>query len=55
MTRETCCLHQVFRSRILKIEVHGIGDCRICTSDKENKNCLRFCPVVINNFDVKEN
>lgn len=54
MTKKTCCLHQVFRPGGIKVDVHGRGDCRSCVLDEKNKDCLGFCLITIDEFEIRE-
>jgi hypothetical protein len=51
----TCCIHQFMRpKRNFYISIEGVGDCRICTPDKENKKCKRYFPITVVTFEVGE-
>jgi len=50
------CLKQLFRPAlyIKGIVVPGEGDCDICQPAEENKNCISYCPISIETFDIEE-
>ena len=54
MPKKTCCLHQVFRSEEIRVDVHGKGNCNSCTPDEKNKDCLGFCLIAIDEFEIQE-
>ena len=48
------CLHQFVRPKsVLKITVPGCGDCSKCTPCENNKNCIRYCPITVVEYEVK--
>ena len=49
------CLHQFVRPKsVFKTIVPECGDCSKCTPNEENKNCSRYCPINVVEFEVKE-
>jgi len=49
------CLKQLFKPAlyIKSIKVPGEGDCSVCLPSEDNKNCISYCPVSVEEFEVK--
>lgn len=41
------CLHQWIRPAGPYVEVDGVGNCNVCTTNDENKNCRAYCEITI--------
>ena len=52
-TQETVCLYQMFVSKIKFVQA-DCGDCTICVSDVNNKNCKKYYPITLWSFTAKE-
>jgi len=53
MGKETLCINHLFRPEYA-FEQEGWGDCQKCVSNKDNKNCAGYTPVVVTTYEVKE-
>ena len=50
---ETICLHKIFGSSCdISVKVEGVGDCKTCIKDENNKYCRCYYPITIYNLDV---
>lgn len=48
------CLHQWVRPSGPHVDVHGVGNCKICQPDEKNKECRGYHPIKIITYGVKE-
>jgi hypothetical protein len=49
------CLHQWLRPTGPKVEVEGVGDCKVCIPHENNKSCRCYCEISApQKFEVKE-
>jgi hypothetical protein len=50
------CLHQIFKpDNVTSIPVEGMGNCQICKTDDNNKNCKKFFPITeLQEFSVEK-
>ena len=56
MDNKKMCLHQFIRpnSEIKVPSPPGYGNCSICITDPNNKNCKGYCPITVSFVDVKK-
>ena len=48
------CLKQWIRPEIFTPPVKGEGDCRTCVPDARNKECIGYCEITIDDFEIVE-
>jgi len=48
------CLHQFLRPTVYITPRDGCGNCITCQTDEENKNCLNYYGITVQEFIVKE-
>ena len=48
------CLKQWIRPGIYTPPVPGEGDCRTCVPGKRNKECIGYCEITIDDFEIVE-
>lgn len=50
---EEICLHQFTKQKSC-IKVDGVGDCYTCLPNGKNYECLRYYPITVGIYEVKE-
>lgn len=53
MSEHVVCINQLFKPKMY-VPVKGIGNCMICETDKDNRNCKGYSPITLTTFNIKE-
>ena len=54
MSIEEICINQFMRPKMY-FQKDGVGDCTKCEPNPDNKYCLQYYPIHIQQIEVKEN
>jgi hypothetical protein len=52
LEKRVLCLYQFIKMG--NFNLPGVGNCKICTTDEKNKECLKYRPISVIYMDVQD-